>query len=593
VLTTSREALAVSGEKLWPVDPLEFSQEDVDYAAPEAIETLLHVPAIKLFVERAQAVDPHFVLDHSTAAYVDEICRRLDGLPLAIELAASRARTIGVDQIANRLDQRFRLLKGSQRGTDLRHQTLRDTVHWSFELLTPEDQRLFSELSVFAGRFDLDAMEAVCGEDLDTDVIDLISRLVERSMVTVKRSEQALLNYELLDTMRVFGREQLSPEKNERLSDRHAQHYASMAARIEAGLKTDSETIVMQSTNTAFADFRAAHLHNIASMNVDQEMQLVSATREYAMRSMRYEVLSWADSAIELERAEKHALFPIVLGIQAYAAWVRGDFNQAMTLASRVSDEESARGLEPNGLAERVLANVLFVQGETDAGFVQTARQLELAEASGDLSRLTHACYMHSIAQSSEGDPEYAGELAQRAKEYGARSGSPTDVACGYAALGFHLHQDSDAALNAFSRAEDIANQAGNRWLRTFVRTEVCRLLLDRGDLDQARNSLAKVVDVWFRAGEWAQQWLTLTGCVVALHQLGNQELATLSIGAIEKRATLGALPVTASLREQAFDVAASLKKQLGEEQYLKLTAEGAELPVTEIVQRNRSALLS
>ena len=592
LLTTSREPLAIPGEKLWPVEPLDFSYEGGELGSAEGMEALMQVPAIRLFVERAQAVDPGFVFDHSSAEEICEICRRLDGLPLAIELAASRVRTIGVSQIAARIDQRFKLLKGSRRGADARHQTLRDTVRWSFDLLDLKEQTLFSELSVFAGWFDLDAIEAICGEESDEELIDLISKLVERSMVTVRQSVRPLLFYELLDTMRAFGREQLTDKQTTDLADRHASYFARVAQQIQAKLATPEESNVIRTTNATFADQRAAHLHNIATGDIEQAMTSVCAIREYGMRSMRYEVLSWADAALELDQAELHELYPTVLGIQAYAAWVRGDFEQALSLANQVHDLETSRGLVPSGLAERVLANVLYVLGDTEAGFEQTARQLELAEDSGDLSRLTHACYMHSIAQSSMGDPSYALTLAKRASDYGKKSGCPTDIASGYAAMGFNLHDDPDAALRAFSNADEIANQAGNRWMRTFVRTEVCRLLLERGDLDHARKSLSKVIDVWFRAGEWAQQWLTLTGCVVALYRLGHFELTAQSIGAIEARATLGALPVTASLREDAFDVVDALRKKQGEEQFNQLKAEGAELLVSEIVQRNRSALL-
>ena len=455
-----------------------------------------------------------------------------------------------------------------------------------------QNNDFFSELSIFAGWFDLDAIEAICGEDADEEVIDLISRLVERSMIAVRHSVRPLLFYELLDTMRAFGREQLSASQSSNLADRHAGYFLELAQLVQEKIKTSAETKVMQSTGAAFADLRAAHLHNISTGSVAQALTSVSAIREYGMRSMRYEVLSWADTALELDQAEQHELFPTVLGIQAYAAWVRGDFDQALTLANQVHDLETSRGLTPSGLAERVLANVLYVLGDTEAGFAQTARQLELAEASGDLSQLTHACYMHSIAQSSMGDASYARALAQRACDCGQQSGSPTDIASGYAAMGFNLNDDPDAALRAFSSADEIANQAGNRWMRTFVRTEICRLLLEQDDLDHARKSLAKVIDVWFRAGEWAQQWLTLTGCIVALYRLGHFELAAQSIGAIEARATLGALPVTASLRERAFEVVDALKRKQGEERFDTLKLEGAELPVSEIVQRNRSALL-
>ena len=156
VIATSRESLAVPGEQVWPVDPL-----TVATGGEQPLDVVLDTPAVALFVERAKAADPRFELAESNVDAVVEICRRLDGVPLAIELAAARTLAIDVNDIAARLNERFRLLKGVRRGTDPRHQTLQDAVRWSYDLLDDDEQVLFAEISVFSVRFDLDAAEAV------------------------------------------------------------------------------------------------------------------------------------------------------------------------------------------------------------------------------------------------------------------------------------------------------------------------------------------------------------------------------------------------------------------------------------------------
>ncbi len=593
ILTTSREALAIEGEKVWPIEPLNYELRGLDPTEFDKKYQLSQAPAVALFVLRAKSADPRFELNAKTLAIVTEICRRLDGMPLAIELAASRVRAIGVAELSKRLDQRFRLLKANKRGTDPRHQTLRETVRWSYELLTTEEQELFVELAVFAGGFDLQAMEEICGDDdPDLDFIELISRLVDRSMVTVSQSEDGLLHYELLDTLRVFGRDNLSPEKSLALSQKHALYYSSLADSIESQLQGPEEQHIVSLVKPSFADMRAAHQNNLSENRLDQGIRYVCALREYAMRTMRYEMLAWTGNVLELDGAKEHALYPTARSIQAYLAWVRGDFEFAMSVAYDVVEHEASRELTPSGLAERVLANVLYIKGETETGFETTGRQVKLAEESGNLFRLTHACYMHSVAASSMGDFELAEILANRAAGYAERSGSPTDLSSSLAAKGFVCHHNPQAAIDAFSRASAIAESAGNRWMSTFCQTEVCRLLLETDELQAARIKLAEVVDIWFRAGEWGQQWLTLTGCVVALVKLGNTELAAQAIGAIEERAVLGALPVTESLRVQAFETSDFLKKHFGDEQYQLLVDQGAQFPVTEIVQRTRTALL-
>ena len=172
IVATSREPLAVAGERIWTVDPLPTGPEEL--IDSELVPgQLAEFPAAALFVARAKAADPSFVLDKATAPLVVEICRRLDGIPLAIELAAARARSIGVAEIARRLDQRFGVLKAMRRGSDPRHRTMHDAISWSYDMLEPGEQALFAALSVFAGSFDLRSAEAMAPGG---DVLDLLTR---------------------------------------------------------------------------------------------------------------------------------------------------------------------------------------------------------------------------------------------------------------------------------------------------------------------------------------------------------------------------------------------------------------------------------
>ena len=191
VLATSREALGVDGERLVAVPPLVV--ED----------------AAALFVDRARAGRPDFDLDREPVGAVAEICRQLDGLPLAIELAAARIRVMSSLDLARRLDG-LRLLRGGARGALPRQQSLAATIDWSYQLLVEPERALFMRLSVFAGGFDLDAAHGVCGEDgfAEDDTLDLLTGLVDKSMVTV-RSGADRTRYVVLETLRAYGRERL------------------------------------------------------------------------------------------------------------------------------------------------------------------------------------------------------------------------------------------------------------------------------------------------------------------------------------------------------------------------------------------------
>jgi len=233
VLATSRERLNLEGETSWRVPPMGLPAAT---ASPEASG---NADAVRLFVERARSVRPGFSLDATNAPVIAAICRRLDGIPLAIELAASRMTVLTPGDILSRLDDRFALLTGGSRGAAARHQTLRATVDWSYDLLSTTDKILLHCVSIFAGDFTLDATEAVCTlPRLDpNDVVEGLARLVDRSMLQVHADDAGVMRYHLLDTIREYVIKKLSPSDVESLRDRHLSFYMRLAhAAWERGL---------------------------------------------------------------------------------------------------------------------------------------------------------------------------------------------------------------------------------------------------------------------------------------------------------------------------------------------------------------------
>ena len=228
VLATSREPLGITGETLWPVDPLALPPEDTDPA------DALTYPAVRLLADRARAARPGFTVDTATAPTVIHVCRSLDGMPLAIELAAARLRTMSLDQLAARLDDRFRLLTGGSRMALPRHQTLRAVVDWSWDLLADDERTLLRRLSVFSGGATLEAVEQVCADgDLPVDrVLDLLTALVDKSLVVLAGDR-----YRVLETIKAYGRERL----------------------VEAG-ETDAVTASFTGWFTRFAEEAEPHL---------------------------------------------------------------------------------------------------------------------------------------------------------------------------------------------------------------------------------------------------------------------------------------------------------------------------------------------
>jgi len=254
ILATSREALGVAGETIFTVPPL--SLPDL-HPLPDA-GGLIRYEASRLFVERAQAVRQDFDLSEDNALAVAQICYRLDGIPLAIELAAARTRVLSAEQISSRLDDSFRLLKGGGRASLARQGTLRATMDWSYGLLSPQEKALFRSLSVFAGGFTLGAAEAVCEEaGLDPDeVLDLLASLVDKSLVlVVERGGEA--RYRLLETARQYGREKLEEsDEAECVRRRHAEYYLALAEETEPDQREQGTWL--ERLGTEHDNFRAA-----------------------------------------------------------------------------------------------------------------------------------------------------------------------------------------------------------------------------------------------------------------------------------------------------------------------------------------------
>ena len=237
VLTTSREGLGILGEAIWTVPSLSLPIQKpwTDPAsAQETVNLYLKSESVQLFMARVSAVSPEFTLTVENGAWVAEICRRLDGMPLAIELAAARVRALSVKQIAERLDDRFNLLTAGSRTAPLRQQTLAAALDWSYALLTEPERRVLQRLSIFAGGAALEAAEAVCTCECvqPGEVLDVLSHLVDKSLVVADQSSSET-RYRLLETIRQYARQKLAEQGDEdECRDRHLDYFMQWAETL-------------------------------------------------------------------------------------------------------------------------------------------------------------------------------------------------------------------------------------------------------------------------------------------------------------------------------------------------------------------------
>jgi predicted ATPase len=294
LLATSREPLAISGEVVLRVPPLRFP----DPTKLVAWSSLLHYDAVRLFVERAHAVEPAFQLEASNAEAVVEICRRLDGMPLAVELASARVSVLTVQEIAARLHDRFVLLTSGQRsGLAPRHHTLRAAIDWSYALLTTEEQTLLRRLAVFAVGFSLDTVEAICsGEGLaEARMLDVLSSLVAKSLVMAETASRAQARYRLLETIREYALSKLDAAgEAARLRDLHLDLFLARAEEAAPKLQDAYQQLWLNWLESEHDNLRTALAWALERGSIEAGLRLATALfRFWEIRGYVHEGLAW------------------------------------------------------------------------------------------------------------------------------------------------------------------------------------------------------------------------------------------------------------------------------------------------------------
>ena len=290
--------------------------------APLGFGEGIRSPAVELFVERARAVVPDFSIG-GHGDDVSGICQRLDGIPLAIELAAARIRSMSPAQIRARLADRFRLLTGGPRHGLERHQTLHQAVQWSFDLLTPAERAVLSRCAVFAGGFSLEAAEHVCAgtEAGEADILDLLDGLVRKSLVQVDHSSP-LARYSLLETFRQFGEEQLKAMcESEAARDRHAQYFAADSLVNFDVWRSPRQIEAYRWLDREMGNLRAAFRWAVDRGDIETAGNLASSLGDMGIFQLRDEVRFWAIEIVDAARSIRHRRLPMILTWVASVEW--------------------------------------------------------------------------------------------------------------------------------------------------------------------------------------------------------------------------------------------------------------------------------
>jgi len=484
LLATSREPIGVPGEVSWRVPSLSLADE-----------------AIELFTDRARRARPDFSLSDDNAATVGEICARLDGLPLAIELAAARVRALSPSEILDSLHDRFRLLTGGARTAVRRQQTLRASVDWSHALLTQPERVLFRRLAVFLGGFDFDAAQTVAssGGVERFQVLDLLTLLVDKSLVVADDSG-GRTRYRLLETVRQYALEKLgeSGEANS-LRARHRDHYTAMAAPFDTPAGGDYEQRIEQA-DVEIDNLRAAFGWSMENSEVELALALASSLQPLWHPRRIREGLTWFDTALADVDAKHPEVTPAVraraladrafLGILAGATASLDQAQQALAIAREVDDPP---------LLVRALTACGYIASFFDAepARAHLAEAIGLARELGDKWRLTQILAAQAFAAAAAGNPLASRAAAEEGRDLADAIGDPFDACRCRMYLGRALLYQGDLAAAAaqFVAVADTAEAAHDEYFRADSRAMQGAVLAYQGDTAAARAAADAAVE--------------------------------------------------------------------------------------------------
>ena len=492
ILATSRHALGVGGEVTWRVPPLALPTDDSELSLAE----MQTCEAVSLFEARAAACEPRFELNAANSAAVCAICRRLDGIPLAIELAAARVKVLPVDEIAARLDESLRILAGGSRSSLPHQQTLKATMDWSYRLLSPEERTLLARISVFAGGCTLQSAHRVCAEE-DQDewaILDLLSQLADKSLVVVDESRTGEARYRLLETVRQYGMERLQETDDmDTLRTRHLEHFLELARNAGPQMMGPDQAAWGMRLESDYDNFRLA-----LEWAVDPELRLELGSnliRFWQRRGFLAEGRAWLEGALQRQAAD------VVSPLRGLA------FNCLGAIAMEQGDQESARrfceeGLEvrrkvgaPGPIAASLnnLANAVIRQGDDAMARMYYVEALELMTP--DTPRANRAIVLNNfgIVLARLGKLDEAEKVYEEALAIDRQAGNREEEAgClnNIARLAL-VRGDFELGARTAEEALSINREVSNKLWDPQILTTLAHSALCRGDLKQARSYAA------------------------------------------------------------------------------------------------------
>ncbi len=481
-LVTSRRVLGVSGEHEVVVEPL---------AAPslvsgDTLKRLSHYESVQLFVDRARAVRPDFQITRHNALLIAEMCRRLEGIPLAIELAAARAHVLTIAQMLERLDERLDGLATRRSDAPARHRTLRAAVEWSDRLLSPEPRRMFAMLSVFRGGWSLESAEAVCGE---RSALELLSELRESSLI-VAEERAGEMRFRMLETLREYAEEQLDPDEVDGLRERHAAEFLRLSEAAAPVLLGPGQSEAANRLDVELENVRAALRWTCETGRGDQALRLgIALSRYWELHGHAVEGRAWLEAALAMAGEADARLRAKGLLAAAGLARLQCEYERMENLV-QASLEIARCGDDRTAVADALsqIGNARYFQGRVEDARESTIESLEIRRELGDI---------RGLAVSSNN----LGNVAQ--------------------ALG-----ENDAAEAYYRETERFSRQIGDRQYVAIALNNLALIAERRGDAGARQSYLDESLALYREIGDRLGEGLTLSNLGEAAMDRGDWKLA-------------------------------------------------------------------
>jgi predicted ATPase/class 3 adenylate cyclase len=601
IIASSREALGINGETVYRVPSLSLpaAQGGVPLtgtflaAGDGGARKMLEFESVQLFVERACAANPKFQLTDENASSVAQICSRLDGIPLAIELAASRITVFSPEQIANRLDDRFKLLTGGSRTALPRQQTLRALIDWSYDLLGEPERALLRRLSVFSGGWTFEAAETICN---NVDVLEHLPQLVNKSLVTVK-DEGDEPRYYLLETIRQYARDKLlEAGEGEGTRDRHLAYYLEMAETASPQLRTRANELQwLKLLETEYDNIRTAIEWGLsddpfAVMRMVYLLMFFMITKSHTGEGHRWgaEALRQIDEGkpLSIEQNGHKGRLLASMSILSFSMGdnqtTRTEADQAITLL-RSADDKSNLAFT---LGFRAAAD--FLTGNSDHAIEASEEAIRLAEELGDNYILGIVLSSASRVEAfAKGDFAKAYAVHDRGcdllKEYGNRWTYAITL-YGLANIAIAL-KEFETARKKFNLAMQIMQELGARRNISMIKSDLAHILRLEGNYLQAMSSYRETIKDWQRIGHRAavaHQLESMAFIAKALEQSGKSIRLLGAAEALRQKINIDMTPQEHELYNKEV---ADLKANMGEKEFTSLWADGRSMTMDEAIE--------